>query len=210
MEWRTYSHCSPRFRRHGSGCLARLEWLTYSRCSPTSNTLILFRIPVDPPRWPSLSPVTIRNIDGLPARWDDVRKLRQHETWTKTDCTVFFKNFWQWLLINYWDDCHVELIPRPSSATEIKSAFECENAWSGGAGARNQIRKERFWALFLSGHHQVCMREAARPKSHTLAQSFLTPANAPTASHACFRCPHCILPARDLKAGVCFWPGSFP
>jgi hypothetical protein len=54
--------------------------------------------------------------------------------------------FWQWQLINYWDDCHLELIPRPSSATEMnfQSVFECENAWSGRAGARNRIRKQRF------------------------------------------------------------------
>jgi hypothetical protein len=54
--------------------------------------------------------------------------------------------FWQWQLINYWDDCHLELIPRPRSATEMnfQSAFECENAWIGRAGARNQTRKERF------------------------------------------------------------------
>jgi hypothetical protein len=38
----------------------------------------------------------------------------------------------QWQLINYWDDCHLELIPRPSSATEMnfQSVFECENACS--------------------------------------------------------------------------------
>ena len=55
-------------------------------------------------------------------------------------------NFCQWQLINYWDDCHLELIPRPSSATEMnfQRVFECENAWSGRAGARNRIRKERF------------------------------------------------------------------
>ena len=49
-------------------------------------------------------------------------------------------------IINYWDDCHLELIPRPSSATEInfQRVFECENVWSGRADARNQIRKERF------------------------------------------------------------------
>jgi hypothetical protein len=49
------------------------------------------------------------------------------------------------------------------------------------------------------------MREAARPNCQTLAQSHLTPGNAPTASHARCRSPHCILPARDLKTGVCFW-----
>ena len=55
-------------------------------------------------------------------------------------------NFWQWQLINYWDDCHLELIPRPSSATEMnfQRVFECENAWSGRTDTRNQIRKERF------------------------------------------------------------------
>ena len=54
--------------------------------------------------------------------------------------------FWQWQLINYWDDYHLELIPRPSSAKEmnIQRVFECENAWSGRADAGNQIRKERF------------------------------------------------------------------
>ena len=59
--------------------------------------------------------------------------------------------FCQWQLINYWDDCHLELIPRPSSATEMnfQSVFECENAWSGRAGARNRIRKERFSATKL-------------------------------------------------------------
>jgi hypothetical protein len=55
-------------------------------------------------------------------------------------------NFCQWQLINYWDDLHLELIPGPSSATEMncQSVFECENAWSGRAGARNRIRKELF------------------------------------------------------------------
>ena len=59
--------------------------------------------------------------------------------------------FWQWQLINYWDDCHLEPIPRPSSATEMnfQSVFECENAWSWCAGARNRIRKERFSATKL-------------------------------------------------------------
>jgi hypothetical protein len=64
---------------------------------------------------------------------------------SETNCIPYF--FWQWQLINYWDDCHLELIPRPSSATEMnfQSAIsECESAWSGRAGARNQIRKERF------------------------------------------------------------------
>jgi hypothetical protein len=28
----------------------------------------------------------------------------------------------------------------------FQSVFECENAWSGRAGARNRIRKERFSA----------------------------------------------------------------
>jgi hypothetical protein len=28
----------------------------------------------------------------------------------------------------------------------FQSSIECENAWSGRAGARNQIRKERFCA----------------------------------------------------------------
>ena len=39
-------------------------------------------------------------------------------------------NFCQWQLINYWDDLHLELIPGPSSATEMncQSTFECENA----------------------------------------------------------------------------------
>jgi hypothetical protein len=40
----------------------------------------------------------------------------------------------------------LELIPRPSSATEMnfQNVFEFENAWSGRAGARNRILKERF------------------------------------------------------------------
>jgi hypothetical protein len=62
------------------------------------------------------------------------------------------------------------------------------------------------------------MREAARPNCHTvtLAQSHLTSGNAQTASHACcgaltvFCPPACGLPVKDLKAGVFFWPGSFP
>jgi hypothetical protein len=56
------------------------------------------------------------------------------------------------------------------------------------------------------------MRETARPNCHTLDQSHLTPGNTPTVSDTRCRRPHCILwilPARDLKAGVCFWPGLF-
>jgi hypothetical protein len=53
-------------------------------------------------------------------------------------------------------------------------------------------------------HHQVRMCEAARQNCQTLTQSHLTPGNAPTASHARCRSPHCILAARDLKTGVCF------
>jgi hypothetical protein len=41
------------------------------RSGPPGLVLIRFRSPVDPPRWPSLPPVTIRDLDGLPARWDD-------------------------------------------------------------------------------------------------------------------------------------------
>jgi hypothetical protein len=72
--------------------------------------------------------------------------------WTR-DCSINFSPkyrilyyFWHWQLINYWDDCHLEPIPRPSSATEMnfQSVFECENVWSGRASARNRIRKERF------------------------------------------------------------------
>ena len=42
----------------------------------------------------------------------------------------------------------MELIPRPNSATEMNftSAFESQKAWSGRAGARNQIRKEQLRA----------------------------------------------------------------
>ena len=29
--------------------------------------------------------------------------------------------FWQWQLINYWDDCHLELIPRPSFERSLKA-----------------------------------------------------------------------------------------
>jgi len=121
-------------------------------------------------------------------------------TWCRT-----LDYFWQWQLINYWDDCHLELIPRPRSATEMnfQRVFECENARSGRVDARNQIRKEKFWSLFWSVHHQVRMCEAARQKCQTLMQSHLTPGNAPTASHARCRSPHCILAARDLKTGVC-------
>jgi len=36
--------------------------------------------------------------------------------------------------------------PRAPAEMNLQSAFECENAWSGRAGARNQIRKERFSA----------------------------------------------------------------
>ena len=58
-------------------------------------------------------------------------------------------NFWQWQLINYWDDCHLELIPRPnsqSSATEMncQSVFECENAWSGASCAREPAASSWF------------------------------------------------------------------
>jgi hypothetical protein len=48
------------------------------------------------------------------------------------------------------------------------------------------------------------MREAAKQNCQTLTQSHLTPVNAPTASHARCRSPHCILAARDLKTGACF------
>ena len=32
---------------------------------------------------------------------------------------MFLITFGKWQLNNYWDDCHLELIPRPSSDTEI-------------------------------------------------------------------------------------------
>ena len=42
--------------------------------------------------------------------------------------------FWQWPLIDYWDDCHSELIPRPSSAPGMN--FPCPPfVKTRGAGA---------------------------------------------------------------------------
>jgi proteasome lid subunit RPN8/RPN11 len=45
-----------------------------------SNKLIWFHSPVDPPRWPSLPPVTKRNLNGLSAYWDNVWITRLHGT----------------------------------------------------------------------------------------------------------------------------------
>ena len=58
--------------------------------------------------------------------------------------------FWQWQLVNYWDDCHLELIPRPSSATEmnLQRVFECENAWSGRADAQSDKKREVLIPFF--------------------------------------------------------------
>ena len=77
--------------------------------------------------------------------------------------------FWQWQLINYWDDCHLELIPRPSSATEMnfQSVFECENAWSG---ARNRIRKERFSGTKLLNAQMEHRCQAFSPSSTLTSQ----------------------------------------
>ena len=63
--------------------------------------------------------------------------------------TVFLITFWQWQLINYWDDCHLELIPRPSSTTEMNfpRVFECENAWFGRS-AQSDKKREVLIAFF--------------------------------------------------------------
>jgi hypothetical protein len=75
-------------------------------------------------------------------RLDFWKTKAELESFQNPEYHIFFISFGstKWQLINYWDDCHF------GQEMNFQSAFECENAWSGSgrAGARNQIRKERF------------------------------------------------------------------
>ena len=61
--------------------------------------------------------------------------------------TVFLITFWQWQLINYWDDCHLELIPRPSSTTEMNFPRAGTGITGGGSG---YIAIWRTWKEFCT------------------------------------------------------------
>ena len=108
----------------------------------------------------------------LPPPHPSVKEMDPRGAISYDQITVFLITFGsgkQWQLINYWDDCHLELIPRPKMASMKIEIIISVRGYSA-LGVCKALREGRGRAMLLFGtrgtsvNSATCLRAVCTPR----------------------------------------------